>query len=191
MGTPDWSRVSETEYNVALNAAAFSAIFDIDCRIYWLPAFEFMVHDYEQRQFATLYRFRQDEILPHLSPELRAYFTYSLEARTHTHFLLPVTDTCSDRENFYTNYAIRHMWCTIGFLYAAGHSVGPSGELLPPDHKDAVGGFRPVSITCDERGVTNWSDDFQSTERFIFEVRNKQAYAAAMVVAMRELLKAI
>jgi hypothetical protein len=191
MGTPDWSGVSETEYNVALNAAAFSAMFDIPCRIYWLPAFEFMVHDYEQRQFATLYRFRQDEILPHLSPELRAYFTYSLEARTHTHFLLPITDTSSDKENFYTNYAVRHMWCTIGFLYAAGHSVGSSGELLPRDHKNAIGGFRPISITCDERGVTTWKDDPASTERYIFEVRNKDAYAKAMVVAMRELLKTI
>jgi hypothetical protein len=83
------------------------------------------------------------------------------------------------------------MWCTIGFLYAAGHSVGSSGELLPRDHKNAIGGFRPISITCDERGVTTWKDDPASTERYIFEVRNKDAYAKAMVVAMRELLKTI
>ena len=41
-GSPIRERAADFEYNVSLHAAAYAAIFDLPCPIYWMPCFEEM-----------------------------------------------------------------------------------------------------------------------------------------------------
>lgn len=192
-GAPDPEKVPRLEYNVALNASAYAAIFDVRCPIYWMPCFEDEIDEFRIRQFGTFYKFRQDEILPHLSPDMRAYFTYSLESRTDSRYLQPIIEPERDMESYYTRIAHRHMWCTGGFFHAAGKTVSSSGDIVALDAADAdpVFRFRPISVSCDTTGYTRWSDAPDSRSRFIFEVLDRERYQSAMTHAMCSLLASV
>jgi len=86
-GWPDPDAVPEHEYNVQLNAAAYSAIFDVDCPIYWMPCFETVIGERVVREYATWYDFRQDEILS------RAAAVFRLHAQSRDgHIVAPGPD---------------------------------------------------------------------------------------------------
>ena len=87
----------------------------------------------------------------------------------------------------------RHMWCTGGFLRAAGLAVTRSGDIVPlPQAGDAaVLSFDPIRISCSDEGVTEWSHEPESTQRYIFHVRDIDHYQTAMTRAMRTLLQGL
>ncbi|UCE46470.1 MAG: nucleoside hydrolase, partial [Phycisphaerales bacterium] len=68
-GSPTMNSQSKLEYNVTLDRHAFAAVFDLPCPLYWMPCFEEMETRRERpiREYGTHYKFRQSEILPHLS----------------------------------------------------------------------------------------------------------------------------
>jgi hypothetical protein len=74
-GTQDPVKRKKLEYNVALNPAAYAALFDLPTTIYWLPCFEEAGDFSAPAAYGTYYRFRHDEILPHLSRPMQNYFT--------------------------------------------------------------------------------------------------------------------
>jgi len=83
----------------------------------------------------------------------------------------------------------RNMWCTGGFLHAAGLGVTSEGRLAPAnDVKSPVLTFDPVQVQCTAEGITKWTADPKSGKRFLFHVRDESCYAAAMTAAMRTLL---
>jgi hypothetical protein len=79
-GTPDKTKAAWLEYNVSLSAAAYGAIFDLPCPIYWMPCFEERPGKGQGApqvmEFGTFYRFLQSDILPHLSPRLKNFFAW-------------------------------------------------------------------------------------------------------------------
>ena len=85
------------------------------------------------------------------------------------------------------------MWCTAGFFHAAGYSVTLDGEVVPLENigDRAVFTFEPVDITCDEQGRTRWQINTKATNRFIFRVKDRLAYAPAMTRAMKTLLETL
>ncbi|ESY17767.1 hypothetical protein [Mesorhizobium sp. LNJC391B00] len=192
-GHPDVAKQGRTEYNVVLNAAAYAATFDIPCPIYWMPCFEDAMSDNfldgQVKRFGTYYRFKQSDVLPKLSPVLQSYFTYSLEARTDARYLQPLLAPQSDVLSSYTIRDYRHMWSTAGFFHMVSQAVDKVGKIIAGSNEgDTVFGFRPVNIKCDANGVTTWTDADAASNRFLFEVKDRDSYASALTAAMTTLL---
>ena len=51
--------------------------------------------------------------------------------------------------------------------------------------------FEPIRVQCSDAGVTEWTKDAESKDRFIFRVLDLEGYDAAMATAMRSLLQKI
>ena len=81
------------------------------------------------------------------------------------------------------------MWCTAGFLHAAGCTVNRDGSVvaLEDGNAEAVFGFEAVTVECDEAGRTRWSPA-DAGQRFIFRVYDTERYAKAMTLALRRRL---
>jgi hypothetical protein len=191
-GSPKMNHASSHEYNVTLDKFAYSAIFDLPCPVYWMPCFEEMESRKKRivTEYGTHYRFRQDEILPHLSRKLQNYFAYMFGRYTdHNWFNYLKGET--DKELLSkVGSMYRHMWCTGGFLHAAGYTASQNGKIVSLDEKPnpPVFTFDPIRLRCDDSGVTKWTHDNNATNRFIFHVRNTEKYQSIMTQAMKSLL---
>jgi len=191
-GSPNMSLASKLEYNVTLDKFAYAAIFDLPCPIYWMPCFEEMQSPPERvvREYGTHYRFRQDEILPHLSELVQNYFAYMFGRYTDHNWLHYLKGKNDKALLSKVGSMYRHMWCTGGFLHAAGYTVSRSGKIVPLDEKPnfPVFTFDPIRVRCDDSGVTEWTHDDNVRNRFIFHVRDADNYQSAITKAMKQLL---
>jgi len=201
-GSPDRTKAGRLEYNVKLDPAAYAAIFDLPCPVYWMPCFEELgtVPGGARgvMQFGTYYRFRQEEILPHLSDRMQNFFAFMYRGgRTAGRDRSPQSDWLrylvgpkDDALLAQQAATYRNMWCTGGFLHAAGKTVTTDGRMVPLDRAgdSAVFTFDPINISCNEQGVTEWSRAEAPTRRYVFHVRHTQSYARAMTTAMKSLL---
>jgi hypothetical protein len=179
----------ELEYNVRLDRTAFAALFDIPCRVYWLPCFEDLRRGSIQ-EWGTFWRFREREILQEVAPELQRYFAFMLGRLEQSDWLgfLRYGDVQSILRDTYNES--RNMWNTPAFLHAAGKTVSPEGEIVPLDQsgETPVYGFEPIGVSCDDRGVTRWQMEAGSTGRYIFRVCDRDRYQEAMTRALQSLL---
>ena len=199
------TKAARLEYNVSLNPAAYAALFDLPCPIYWMPCFEERP-DGEQgtpqvMEFGTFYRFLQSDILPHLSPPVKNFFAWMYKhgraekagpppGRDWLRYLLGPND---DALLAYQGALYRNMWCTGGFFHATGLIVTRDGRIIPRagSGQDAVFTFEPIRVQCADDGVTQWTPDARSQDRFIFRVLDRARYAAAMTAAMKTLLQTL
>jgi hypothetical protein len=192
-GTRDKALASKLEYNVSLDPAAYAAIFDLPCPIYWMPCFEQMQSPWVVREFGTYYRFRQDEILGRLSDKMQNYFAYALGKVNNANWLQYLTGSKDERLLAEHGGNYRNMWCTGGFLHAAGKTVSRSGEIVPlnSERVSPVVTFDPIKVRCSDDGVTEWAMDDKSKDRYIFHVRDVENYESAMTAAMKSLLMSL
>jgi len=176
---------------VSLAALSYAAIFDIPCPIYWMPCFERMRSGQSVMEYGTHYQFLQREILPHLSPRVQNFFLYMLERKIDQNWLQSLQRPVDQEPLKKHGDLYRHMWCTGGFLHAAGRGVTTDGQIVPLAEMGdrAVLSFDPISIRCSDRGVTEWKHDPGATNRYIFHVRDLQHYESAMTKALGTLLK--
>ena len=204
-GTPDRMKAARLEYNVSLNPAAYAALFDLPCPVYWMPCFE-ELPDRGQgvppvMEFGTFYRFLQSDILPHLSPHLKNYFAWMYRhGRSDKSGPPPGCDWLryllgpNDDELLARQGALyRNMWCTGGFFHAVGQAVTRDGRIIPraDSGQDTVFAFEPVRVQCSDDGVTQWTPEARAKDRFIFRVLDRVNYAAAMTTAMKSLLQTL
>jgi hypothetical protein len=201
-GSPDRTKAGRLEYNVKLDPAAYAAIFDLPCPVYWMPCFEELASppggERQVMQFGTYYRFRQGEILPHLSDRVQNFFAFMYRggrtaARDRSaqsdwlRYLVGPKDVALLAQQGAT---YRNMWCTGGFLHAAGRTVTTDGRIVALDEAgdSAVFTFDPIHVSCNEQGATEWSRAQAPKGRYLFHVRDTQSYAQAMTTAMKSLL---
>jgi hypothetical protein len=87
----------------------------------------------------------------------------------------------------------RHMWCTGGFLHAAGRTVAADGAIVERDRAgdSTVFSFDPIRVSCSNEGVTKWVHDTAGGQRYIFHVRDRRSYREAMTKAMSSLLRTL
>ena len=191
-GSPNMGPASKREYNVTLDKRAFAAIFDVPCPVYWMPCFEEMETRRERsiREYGTHYEFRQTQILPHLSPSVQNYFAYMFGRYTDHNWLHYLKGPRDEALLSKVGDMVRHMWCTAGFFHAAGYTVTRDGKIVSRDKNSdqAVFSFDPIKIRCTDNGVTEWTPDDRSKQRFIFHVRDVEHYQSAMTTAMKSLL---
>jgi len=194
-GSPKMSPASKLEYNVTLERYAFAAIFDLPCPVYWMPCFEEMESPRRQEvcEYGTHYKFRQDKILPHLSDMVQNYFAYMFGKYTDSNWLGYLKGAKDEALLSKVGSMYRHMWCTAGFLHAAGNTVTRDGEIVPLNekHEQPVFTFDAIKVECDNNGLTHWLGDDSSKDRFIFHIRDTDNYQSAMTAAMRSLLTAL
>jgi hypothetical protein len=207
-GTPDRVKAARLEYNVNLDPVSYAAIFDLPCPVYWMPCFEVAPGGgvpFASGEFGTYYRFLQKDILPRLSPRLQNFFAYMFKQgdsdRAHQseadalrpdwlrYLEGPRDEALLERQGS----RLRNMWCTAGFFHAAGLSVTGDGQIRGPE--DAVPPpaytFDPVRVMCGADGITEWSPDPRSRNRFLFHVRDSGRYQAAMTAALGTLLSSL
>lgn len=190
-GTPIPERLGELEYNVRLNVSAFAAIFDLPCPVYWMPCFEITPPNWCVEEYGTFYRFRQDEILPYLSPRLQNYFISMFGHKSATRWL---GDLCGAKDEAIFAAQLqekRNMYCTAGFLHAVGKMVTRAGDIVDVAvaGETAVFTFDEIEVRCKDNGETRWKPGISASKRFIFHVRDVEAYPQAMTKAMKSLLR--
>jgi hypothetical protein len=189
------SPASKLEYNVTLERYAFAAIFDLPCPVYWMPCFEEMESRRQQEvsEYGTHYKFRQDEILPHLSEMVQNYFAYMFGKYTDNNWLGYLKGTKDEASLSKFGGMYRHIWCTAGFLHAAGYTVSRNGQIVPLNekHEQPVFTFDAIKVKCADNGLTHWVGDDSSKDRFIFHVQDTDNYQSAMTGAMKSLLTAL
>jgi hypothetical protein len=204
-GTPDKAKAARLEYNVNLDPVSYAAIFDLPCPVYWLPCFEVAPGGgalFASGEFGTYYRFLQKEVFDRLSPRLGNYFAFMLKQgeseggfQTEAEALRPswlrTLEGPADRVLLERQGSrFRNMWSTAGLFHAAGLSVSAAGRAMTregaPD--SPVFTFDPVRVKCGADGVTEWSPDPKSKDRFLFRVRDRDRYASAMTAALGDLL---
>jgi hypothetical protein len=191
-GSPNMGPASKLEYNVTLDTFAYAAIFDLPYPVFWMPCFEEMESRRERdvREYGTHYEFQQDRILPHLSQNVQNYFTYMFGKYTDHNWLHYLMGSGDQALLSKVGGMTRHMWCTAGFFHAAGYTISGGGKIMPLDKKpdQPVFTFDPIKIRCADNGVTTWTPDANSKQRFIFHVRDKDHYESAITESMKMLL---
>jgi hypothetical protein len=206
-GTPDKSLAARLEYNVGLDPVSYAAIFDLPCPLYWLPCFEVAPGGdvrFAVAEYGTYYRFLQKDVLPLLSSRLQNYFAFLFKqgesdraAQAEADALRPNWLRYLDgpREEALLERQgkqFRNMWSTAGFLHAAGLAVSANGAVAPLDAVASPAySFEPVRVRCGADGITEWSPDPGSRDRFIFRVRDIGRYPAAMTAALTTILRAL
>lgn len=191
-GSPNREKATKLEYNVTLDPLAYAAIFDLPCPVYWMPCFEAIEPQSERRvmEYGTYYRFRQDAILPYLSDRMQKFFVYTLARMTSHNWLSYLMADCDPALVHQFGASYRNMWCTGGFLHAAGYGVTSDGKIAPLGQvsNKTVFAFEPVRVACTKDGVTTWSRQKAETKRYIFQICDTDHYQSAMTKAIKALL---
>ena len=182
----------EVEWNVYLNRAAYAAIFDIPCPIYWCPCWH-RTNDASVGEYGTWYRFQQGDIMRSLSPQMQNYFLYALTKSNDLQWLRaldrPVDQELLDKHSA----SFRNMWCTAPIFHSVGLTTTKNGEIVAADKTDdPLFSFEPAQMSCDDNGEVVWepraSQSASAPERYIFKIHDTARYTDAMITAMKRLL---
>jgi hypothetical protein len=184
------ARPEQLEFNVKLDPAAYAAMFDLPCPLYWFPCW----HTTEQRQSGasgSFYWLPHRDALAGVSAGLANFFTYLFEKSANPKWLRamksqpPVTSwekILGDR---------RGMWSTASQFAAAGLTVTQEGEIASAAEAGGAAVFKllPVEATCADDGRTTWRLSEQATGRWVLSVTDVARYPAAMTRAVGTLFK--
>lgn len=191
-GAPKKPANARLEYNVTLDKPAYEAVFDLPCPLYWMPCFESLDRRESSQapDYGTYYRFRQSEILPHLSKRVRNYFAYMFARRTDHNWLASLEGELDEALLADVATKDRHMWCTAGFFHVAGYVIDADGKVARRKEtmEGSIFSFDPIKITSMGPGGNEWTPHPGSTKRFIFHIRDTDHYQAATTQAMKALL---
>ena len=188
-GTRNTDNIEELEYNVRLNAAAYAAIFEAPCPLYWCPCFEDDAR-HVVKEWGTNWGFTHADVLNYLSPMLQRFFISMYEREEVAPWLRyllsqDVNAIIDRRKDEY-----RNMWSTAGILHMAGLVVNKAGALkqLNEEQNDPVYCFEPIDVSCSDEGMTRWSPNPAAENRYIFHVLALDAYQNAMTIALKNIL---
>ncbi len=180
----------EIEWNVYLNRAAYAAVFDIPCPVYWCPCWH-RTNDSRVGKNGTWYNFRQGEILESLTPQMQNFFFYML-SRSNDPQHLRYLDRPVDPQLYAKHAAeMRNMWCTGPIFHTAGLTVDKEGNVGAFDEiREPLYTFESVVLECDDDGEVKWEPETGVSNRYIFTIHDTERYRDAMTTAMWRLLSA-
>ncbi|MDD2462259.1 MAG: nucleoside hydrolase [Kiritimatiellia bacterium] len=186
------SNPKQLEFNVRLDAAAYAAMFDLPCPLFWFPCW----HTTEQRQSGpdgSFYWLPHREALAGLSAGLANYFAYLFDKSANPKWLRAMT-TMPPEPLWQTILSgKRGMWSTASQFAAAALVVTKDGEIAPARDADDAAVFRrvPVQVSCADDGRTTWTRSEQETGRWMLSITDAARYPAAMTRAVSELFHAL
>lgn len=184
---------NELEYNVKLDPISYSAVFDAPCPVYWLPCWHVTEDGNKAGKHRSYYKFLQGDVFPKLSKRVLNYFLFMLSRDTSSQWLRYL-EREPDPDLLKTFSALeRNMWCTAGFLHAAGQYVDTQGTIRKNTDgmKDPLFIFEPIEIRCDDRGHTDWKKTTAPTNRYILEVQRVDLYWRVMTKALTTVLGSV
>ena len=140
-------------------------------------------------EFGTFYRFRQADLFRKCPPRVQNYFLNVLARRESSRWLKCLDAPVDERLLARFGALDRNMWCTGGFLHAAGLTVWLDGSLaaLGEDPAREVFEFVPVEAECGPDGRCRWRRT-EASNRFIYRVRDQRASPSAMAAALSEVI---
>lgn len=182
---------NQTEWNVFLDPYSYSKMFQLPCPLYWMPCFHEIPPSGEMLAgtFGTYYKFRQSEILPHISEQMQKFFAYALSCIIDDRWMRYLDKPVDTQVITELGEVYRQMWCTAGFLHTAGKTVTADGNIVDIGTEGIcpVFDFIPVNATCNTDGRVNWSEA-SSSSQYIFKVLNIEKYEYAMSKALKTLI---
>jgi hypothetical protein len=195
-GTRTKGLITRKEYNVRLDEAAYAAIFDLQCPVYWLPCFEDnnkVRGEWAVMAYGSYFRFLHRDVLPTLAPRLQNYFTYMYRKTPGPYWLTALAEPVDSAMVEEVAPTFRNMWCTAGFLHVVGRTVTTEGKIVPLKEVRGQGvfSFDPIRVKSDDTGETEWQDDKTSRLRFILHVGDVAHYQSAMTTALRTLVQTL
>lgn len=182
------AKSDELEFNVRLDPAAYAAMFDLPCPLFWFPCW----HTTEVRQSGesgSFYWLPHRDALAKVSPGLANYFAHMFEKSTNPKWLRAMKTPPKDESWQKILEGRRGMWSTASQLVAAGLTVTGDGQIVPAsDSGDAaVFKMQPVEVTCADDGRTTWRPSDKTTGRWMLKVTDSDRYPAAMTRAVATL----
>ncbi|HNX36173.1 MAG TPA: nucleoside hydrolase [Kiritimatiellia bacterium] len=182
---------AQLEFNVRLDPAAYAAMFDLPCPLYWFPCW----HTTERRESGadgSFYWLPHAEALGDISSGLANYFAYMFDKSANPKWLRAMTAMPPGATWDKILNDKRGMWSTASQFAAAGFSVTKEGEIvLAKDAgRAAVFAALPVEVSCADDGRTTWRRVEAPTGRWMLSVTDVARYPAAMTRAVGTLFKA-
>ena len=184
------AKPEQLEFNVKLDPAAYAAMFDLPCPLYWFPCW----HTTEQRQSGaegSFYWLQHRDALAGLSAGLANFFAYMFEKSSNPKWLRAMKSQppASSWEKILGDR--RGMWSTASQFAAAGLTVTKEGVIAPAKDAGDAAVFKllPVEATCADDGRTTWRHSEQATGRWMLSVTDVARYPAAMTRAVATLFK--
>jgi hypothetical protein len=181
---------TQLEFNVRLDPAAYAAMFDLPCPLYWFPCW----HTTEQRESGadgSFYWLPHREALAGISAGLANYFAYMFDKSANPKWLraMKTMPPATAWEKILGEK--RGMWSTASQFAAAGLSVTKAGEIVPTEDAGSAAVFKltPVEATCADDGRTTWKRVGTPTGRWMLSVTEPARYPAAMTHAVATLFK--
>ncbi len=189
----DPQRSELLEFNVQLNPAAYAAMFQLPCPLYWFPCWN-QVEQREPGEFGTFYWMPHADVLDGCSKEIQNFFMYMFTQSNDPHWLLTL-DAELDTDRWTAILRERRgMWSTASLLWMAGLTVLQDGNIIPiseaHEHRDLLFRMDPISVSCGTDGRTQWKlNSNANATRWIFHNLAPERYATAMTLAVRHLLQ--
>lgn len=177
------------EWNVSLHPDSYAEMFSLPCPLYWMPCFQSM-NTFALGENGTFWKFRQERCFCRMRPEVFQYFDSMLSRCTDTGWLAQLQRPLDEEHYQLYGQQERNMWCTAGFLHTAGLTVWKDGKIkhLGENPEEEVFAFVPIKVRCTPEGHTSWEKVTSSTNRFIFQIRDLEAYQEAMTKALGEVM---
>ena len=184
------AKPEQLEFNVKLDPAAYAAMFDLPCPLYWFPC----LHTTEQRQSGaegSFYWLPHREALSGVSAGLANFFAYLFEKSANPKWLRAMAQAPDATAWEKILGERRGMWSTASQFAAAGLTVTKEGGIVPAcDAGDAaVFKLLRVEAACADDGRTTWKIAEKETGRWMLSVTDVARYPAAMTRAVATLFK--
>ncbi len=181
------------EHNVKINPAAYAAMFDLPCPLYWFPCWH-MTEERKSGEWGTFYWMSHKKVFEGVkSVPLLGYFWYMF-SRSQSPLWLRTTLTPPPEADWAKILeGQRGMWSVASFFVLAGLTVTKTGKIVSAAEAgdDALFRMEHVKAECEDNGRLKWELSKEPTGRFVFHVLDVERYPTAMTEAVRSLLLAL
>ena len=180
------------EYNVKLNPAAYAAMFELPCPLYWFPCWN-MCEERKTGEWGTFYWMPHQKVFEGVAPPVLSYFWYMFSRSQDPRYLRILQTSPPEAEWNKVLEGQRGMWSTASLFLLAGLTVTKAGKIVPTAEAgdDALFRMESVKVQCEDNGRLTWELSKEPTGRFIFHVLDVPNYPEAMTQAVRSLLTAL
>ncbi len=156
---------SRPEWNAKLDMQAYHAIFDASCPLYWLPC------------NVSHYRIKHGNVFPHLSDNMLKFFAFIYEKQAAENWFQYLQKPLNDPTLRTLTEKHRSMFCTIGFLHAAGLCIDKNEQIVALNGESSdVAGFIPINIEKVKSGYVEYSPTENSQKITLLKVADDRLY---------------
>ncbi|GHT09542.1 hypothetical protein FACS1894170_00200 [Planctomycetales bacterium] len=180
------------EGNVTFNPAAYAAMFDLSCPLYWFPCFHMTSgwEVWESGEWGTFYNLSHKRAFDGISTPTKTFFWYMYSQSQDPQYLRLLKTAPPDAEWNKILEGQKGMWSTASFLLLAGLTATKSGKIGPLNQAgdDVLFRMEPVKVQCEDSGHLTWELSKTETGCSLFHVLDVPAYTEAMTKVVNTLL---